>query len=69
MKMSIDSSRMGTASFYKKAMRILRLAKKPDRSEVFLVIKITVAGMAILGLIAFIIRIVIYTVLGRQEQL
>ncbi|WP_455143327.1 protein translocase SEC61 complex subunit gamma [Candidatus Hodarchaeum mangrovi] len=67
--MSIDSSRMGTASFYKKAMRILRLAKKPDRSEVFLVIKITVAGMAILGLIAFIIRIVIYTVLGRQEQL
>ena len=67
--MSIDSSRMGTASFYKKAMRILRLAKKPDRSEVFLVIKITVAGMAILGLIAFIIRIVIYTILGQQDQL
>jgi len=64
--MSIDSSRMGTASFYKKAMRILRLAKKPDRSEVFLVIKITVAGMAILGLIAYIIRIVIYAVLNKQ---
>lgn len=67
--MSVESSRMGTASFYKKAMRILKLSKKPDRSEVFLVIKITVAGMAILGLIAFIIRIVIYTLLGKQSQL
>ncbi|MFX0183992.1 MAG: protein translocase SEC61 complex subunit gamma [Candidatus Hodarchaeota archaeon] len=63
--MSIESSRIGTASFYKKAMRILRLAKKPDRSEVFLVIKITAAGMAILGLVAFIIRIVIYAVLQK----
>jgi protein translocase SEC61 complex gamma subunit len=63
--MSIESSRIGTASFYKKAMRILKLAKKPDRSEVFLVIKITAAGMAILGLVAFIIRIVIYAVLQK----
>lgn len=63
--MSIEGSRIGTASFYKKAMRILRLAKKPDRSEVFLVIKITAAGMAILGLVAFIIRIVIYAVLQK----
>jgi protein translocase SEC61 complex gamma subunit len=67
--MSLDSSRMGTASFYRKAMRILRLAKKPDRSEVFLVIKITVAGMAILGLVAFVIRLVIYTVLGQQSKI
>ena len=67
--MSIDSSRMGTASFYKRALRILRLAKRPDRSEVFLVIKITIAGMAILGLIAFVIRIIIYTVLGQQGEL
>jgi len=51
---------MGTASFYKRAMRILKLAKKPDRGEVFLVIKITAAGMAILGLIAYLIRIVVY---------
>jgi len=64
--MSIDSSRMGTASFYKKAMRILRLAKKPDRSEVFLVIKITVAGMSILGLIAYLIRLVVFGVILRN---
>ncbi len=63
--MSLESSRMSSASFYKKAMRILRLAKKPDRSEVFLVIKITAAGMAILGLIAFIIRIAIYAILRK----
>ncbi len=61
--MSAENSRMGTASFYKRAMRILRLAKKPDRSEVFLVIKITAAGMAILGLIAWVIRLVIFGVI------
>lgn len=61
--MSTENSRMRTASFYKRAMRILRLAKKPDRSEVFLVIKITAAGMAILGLIAWVIRLVIFGVI------
>ncbi|MHA1541728.1 MAG: protein translocase SEC61 complex subunit gamma [Candidatus Hodarchaeales archaeon] len=64
--MGIESSRMGSSSFYKKALRILRLAKKPDRSEVFLVIKITAAGMAILGLIAFLIRFIIFVILGRE---
>ena len=64
--MGTESSRMGTSSFYKKALRILRLAKKPDRSEVFLVIKITAAGMAILGLVAFLIRFVIFVMLGRD---
>ena len=64
--MGIESSRMGSSSFYKKALRILRLAKKPDRSEVYLVIKITAAGMAILGLIAFLIRFIIFMILGRE---
>lgn len=64
--MGIESSRMGSSSFYKKALRILRLAKKPDRSEVFLVIKITAAGMAILGLVAFLIRFIIFVILGRE---
>ena len=63
--MSLDNSRMGTASFYKRAMRILKLAKRPDRSEVFLVIKITVAGMAILGLIAYVIRSVLAAILQQ----
>ena len=58
--MAADNSRMATANFYKRAIRILRLAKKPDRSEVMMVIKITAAGMAILGLIAYTIRLVIF---------
>jgi protein translocase SEC61 complex gamma subunit len=64
--MGIDSSRMGSSSFYRRALRILKLAKKPDRSEVMLVIKITAAGMAILGLIAYVIRFIIFVILGRQ---
>ena len=67
--MSIDSSRMRNASFYKRAIRILKLAKKPDRSEIFLIIKITVAGMAILGLIAYVIRLVLYgVILGNMSE-
>ena len=66
--MSTENSRMGTASFYKRAMRILKLAKKPDRSEVFLVIKITAAGMAILGLIAYVIRLVIFGVILQNPM-
>lgn len=58
--MAADNSRMATANFYKRALRILRLAKKPDRSEVIMVIKITAAGMAILGLVAYLIRLVIF---------
>ena len=67
--MGIDSSRLGSASFYRRALRILRLAKKPDRSEVFLVIKITSAGMIILGLIAFTIRFIIFALLGPERSL
>jgi len=67
--MGIENSRMGTASFYKRALRILRLAKKPDRSEVFMVIKITAAGMVILGLIAFLIRFIIFVILGKVSDL
>jgi protein translocase SEC61 complex gamma subunit len=64
--MGIESSRLGSSSFYRRALRILRLAKKPDRSEVFLVIKITAAGMAVLGLVAFLIRFIIFVILGRE---
>jgi protein translocase SEC61 complex gamma subunit len=64
--MGTDSSRLSSASFYRRAIRILRLAKRPDRSEVFLVIKITVAGLGILGLIAFVIRFVIFALLRRE---
>ena len=67
--MGIDSSRLGSASFYRRALRILRLAKRPDRSEVFLVIKITAAGMFILGLIAFTIRFIIFALLGPERGL
>ncbi|MHA1933626.1 MAG: preprotein translocase subunit SecE [Promethearchaeota archaeon] len=67
--MSSNTSRLTTVSFYKRTARILRLATKPKRSEIFLIIKISVAGMSILGLLAFFIRILLFTVLGRQNEL
>ena len=68
MIMAQEGSRLAQASFYRRALRILKIAKKPDRSEVFLIIKITVLGMGVLGLIAFLIRIVIFIVLNRELQ-
>jgi protein translocase SEC61 complex gamma subunit len=36
---------------------MLKIAKKPDRSEVWLVTKVTAAGMLFVGIIGYIIRI------------
>jgi protein translocase SEC61 complex gamma subunit len=39
-------------------MRLIRIARKPSRKEIWVVIKVTVVGMALLGLLGFIILIV-----------
>ncbi|MGC8982718.1 MAG: protein translocase SEC61 complex subunit gamma [Desulfurococcaceae archaeon] len=43
--------------------RILQIASKPDRSEYFTLLKVTLLGLFIIGLIAFIIRVLFYTFL------
>ena len=37
--------------------RLLRLAKKPDRSELWLTIKICLLGVVAIGLIGYVIKI------------
>ena len=37
--------------------RLLRVATKPDRTEVWLVIRVTAVGMGVLGLLGFLIKI------------
>jgi protein translocase SEC61 complex gamma subunit len=52
-------------SFLSSARRLLRLATKPGRSELWLSIKICFLGTALIGLIGFIIKLVATTLTGR----
>ena len=48
---------MGLISFFRSCARLLRLAKKPDRKELWLSIKISFLGMLLIGMIGFIITL------------
>ncbi len=43
-------------------IRILKLAKKPDREEFMRMLKVTGAGILLLGVIGYIIQLVAYIV-------
>lgn len=47
---------LGLGSFLKSSARLLRLAKKPDRGELWLSIKICLVGIVAIGFIGFIIK-------------
>lgn len=49
---------MGIRSFLSSARRLLRLATKPGRSELWLSIKICFLGTALIGVIGFVIKLV-----------
>ncbi|MFX1519169.1 MAG: SecE/sec61-gamma family protein translocase subunit [Promethearchaeota archaeon] len=45
-------------------IRMMRLSKKPSRTEVWLSVRICVLGMVAIGLIAFIIKLIFTLVVG-----
>ncbi|MFX0112913.1 MAG: protein translocase SEC61 complex subunit gamma [Candidatus Hodarchaeota archaeon] len=47
----------GSGGILSRSWRMLKIAKKPDRGEVWLVTKVTAAGMLFVGIIGYIIRI------------
>jgi len=49
---------MGLRSFLQSSIRLLKLAVKPGRSELWLSIKICFLGILVLGLIGFVIKLV-----------
>jgi protein translocase SEC61 complex gamma subunit len=48
---------LGLGSLLKSCSRLLRLAKKPDRSELWVTIKVCTAGITLVGMVGFIINI------------
>jgi len=48
---------LGFISFIKSCLRLLRLARKPGRSELWQTIKICSAGIILVGMIGFVIKL------------
>ena len=49
---------MGVKEFLKTVATLFKLAKKPSREEISISLRITLLGVAVLGLIGFIIRFI-----------
>jgi len=49
---------LGVRSFFSSAAKMLKLAKKPGRDELWLSVKICVLGIAVIGVVGFIIKFV-----------
>jgi len=49
---------LGVRSFFSSAAKMLKLAKKPGRDEVWLSVKICVLGVAAIGAIGFLIKFI-----------
>jgi protein transport protein SEC61 subunit gamma-like protein len=43
--------------------RIIQVATKPDREEYMTLLKITLIGLVLVGVIAFVVRLIFYTIL------
>ena len=55
---------MGLRSFFQSASRLLKLATKPGRSELWLSIKICLLGILAIGVIGFIIKLISFALTG-----
>ncbi|MFX1534053.1 MAG: protein translocase SEC61 complex subunit gamma [Promethearchaeota archaeon] len=55
--------------FFVQARQILKIATKPNMNEVWLVVKVTAAGLGITGIIGFIIRIAFFIIQGPVLQI
>jgi len=49
---------MGLRSFLSSAAKLLKLAKKPGRDELWLSIKICLLGIALIGVLGFVIKFI-----------
>ena len=55
---------MELRSFLKSCSRLLRLATKPGKSELWLSIKICALGTAAIGIIGFVIKLISFALQG-----
>jgi protein translocase SEC61 complex gamma subunit len=53
---------LGISEFIKESRRILKLATKPSRTELWTSTKITILAMVLVGLLSFIVQIFMTTI-------
>jgi len=56
---------MGLRSFLSSASRILKLAKKPGRDELWVSIKICLLGVIVIGVLGYIVKLISGIIQGR----
>lgn len=55
---------MNLVSFIRSSLRLLRSAKKPDRGEVWLSVKICFLGVLLIGLVGFVVYVLALFISG-----
>jgi len=55
---------LGLREFIKNSTILFKLARKPSRTEFLLALRITLIGVSIIGVIAFIIRFIALAIQG-----
>ncbi|NHI83451.1 MAG: protein translocase SEC61 complex subunit gamma [Candidatus Thorarchaeota archaeon] len=55
---------MGFSSFIKESRRILKLATKPSRKELWMSTKITILAMLVVGMLSFIVQVFMIVITG-----
>ncbi len=53
---------MGISNFFESARRVLHVASKPTRAELYLVVRISLLGIAIMGVVGFIVKVLFWIV-------
>jgi protein translocase SEC61 complex gamma subunit len=56
---------MGVGEFINESRRILKLATKPTRKELWLSIRVSLLGMVLVGVLSFIIQIIMTLITGN----
>ncbi|MCS7095179.1 MAG: protein translocase SEC61 complex subunit gamma [Thaumarchaeota archaeon] len=55
---------MGIRDFFRSTVVLFRVSRKPSRDEYFILARIVLIGIALLGLISMVIRFIFLAVLG-----
>jgi len=50
--------------FYNESLRVLRITKKPDKFEFITIVKVSGLGIALIGLIGFVLTIAKQVIIG-----
>ena len=56
---------MGVGEFINESRRILKLATKPTRKELWLSIRVSLLGLVLVGVLSFIIQIIMTLITGN----